>query len=103
MAVIKNSPTICHALRYALPTFAAVWLMWTMLDIKWMEGWYEGQDGALHRATASFHLPTVELSIATAVLIASFLSAVTGRGRIGAALAMGSLVITELLWIAMTR
>ncbi len=103
MISFKSSPAIRYSIRHALPVLAALWLVWTGLELKRMQGWYEGQDDALHRATASFHFPAVELSVPCAVIIASVLLTTVGLSRLAIGLAFAGLLITELLWIAQTR
>lgn len=92
-----------HVVRYVLPIISAIWLFWTMLETRRMQGWYEAQDDFRHASRPFFAFPTAEFAFAAIFVIASFVSAAMSRPRIAAVIALMATAFVEIMWIGMTR
>lgn len=92
-----------HVARYVLPIISAIWLFWTMLETKRMQGWFEAQDDFRHASRPFFAFPTAEFAFAAIFVIASFASAAMSRPRIAAVIALMATAFVEIMWIGMTR
>ncbi|MCG7350066.1 hypothetical protein [Sphingomonas sp. ACRSK] len=66
-----------HVARYVLPIISAIWLFWTMLETKRMQGWFEAQDDFRHASRPFFAFPTAEFAFAAIFVIASWTPAKT--------------------------
>lgn len=91
-----------HVLRYAMPSLAAAWLLSTMLETKYLEGWYAFQDNMHHADKPFFNYPTGEFAVAIALILVAFGLVKFGRPIIGAALSLVAALFVLVLWIGMT-
>lgn len=89
-------------LRYVLPVLSAIWLLWTMLETKRMQGWFEAQDSLQHASTPFFTFPTAEFAVAAICVLASFVSAALSRPRLGIVVALTTIAFIQMMWMGLT-
>ena len=84
-------------ISYALLALAGIWLVWTAIEIRYLQGWYEAQ------GTTNFYYPIAEL-IAGLVMLAIGIGVARTKGwPLAPALAVTVLLFAELFWLGFTR
>ncbi|MBB3692465.1 hypothetical protein [Sphingomonas sp. BK580] len=91
-----------HLLRYVLPVLSAIWLLWTMLETKRLQGWFEAQDSLQHASTPFFTFPAAEFAVAAICVLASFVSTAMSRPRLGSVIAFTATAFMQIMWMGLT-
>ena len=85
------------SLSYGSLALAAIWLIWTAFEFRYLHGWYAAQ------GVTRFRYPIAELTCGIALLILGAALARTKLWVVVPAIAVGVFLGAELYWIGATR
>lgn len=82
---------------YGLLALSAAWLIWTAVEIRYYQGWYEAQ------GVNDFYYPYREIAAGALALVAGSILVRTKWWPAAVVLAVFVLATTEIFWIGSTR
>lgn len=88
--------------HYFIPSLAALWLIWTAFELKWMQGWFDAQDEMRGASRPFYNLPIGGLLLACGMVVLSLYLARSSRRRSASVLGILAILFTEVIWLGST-